>query len=185
MRANPAVAAIMVSVAVSVGAQDSQITIPSGFLVTDSQGAEVGLVTDLSPTFIRVALVVDGIIVVGGVQSTDLVPLGYTVEFATPDCTGTAYLSLQGFMWEDTGGVMAGPAWTVFRFIGPPPDPPVLLQSSVDVLGCHQYSKFPSTNQRPAVRVVDLRSLFVPPFKIEAFSIDQAHCVRRRLPRAT
>jgi hypothetical protein len=186
------IAAFSVFLAVCVTAQEAQIVVPNGLLVTDANGKDVGLVVDLpqsnfDPT---VVLAVDGIVVGAFVESTSLFPF-YSASFATTDCTGTAYVSsagaaIGGNMWTSTGGAMAGPAWTVFRFMGPPPNPPIQLQSMLvnGSGGCVPISGQTQSNMIPAERVVDLRPLFVPPFKIEAFVMDPTHCIRRKLSRA-
>jgi len=194
MRSSQILAALAVSLAASASAQNPQVTIPSGFLVIDSVGKEVGLVLGVRPhsdvsdynlvSEVKVALIIDGTMLVAEVYETGFAVNWKDVLFTSTDCNGNPYLRMR----SDFGdfGVIGGPAQTFFRPIGPPVDPGIPFQSMLSA-GAGPECGLVSPPIRgalvPAERVVDLGSLFVPPFKLEPFSIDPAHCVRRRLAR--
>jgi hypothetical protein len=186
MRASQVLGALALFFAASASAQNPQVTIPSDLLLVDSVGTQVGLVVDQSRILgfgdVGVALIIDGTMLIALVEDgVGFLTLGH-VYFTSTDCSGTPYLDD-----KERFGIsrnVAGPAWTFFRPIGPAVNPGIPFQSQ---LGQYACNALPSSSPRalvPAERVVDLASLFIPPFTIEPFTIDPAHCVRRRLRRA-
>lgn len=208
MRANQLLVSVGVLVATCAGAQAPSVTIPSGFLVTDAVGTEVGLVITVmrGPTtgfssqvpWVLAAMVVDGTPLV-----TDIWPGGFSdfghgpvfitggfltndqdVMFKSTDCSGTPYLNQRS--WGSFGdlGIVSGPGWTLYRPVGPPvTQPDQIPMNSIQTGSACAPITTTAVFPRPAVAVVDLRTLFVPPFTIEPFVFDPLYCVRRKLAR--
>jgi hypothetical protein len=151
---------------------------PTGVAVVDANGKQVGTVVEARVRDVTIALSVNGRRVLLDVISS--VSTEYSPGVPTPPFRAPAFLAFESrdcsgppFMYEHPDrlldwGAIAPPGLTLYLPAGPGAAPVAITAgSSASVAGC-RTSEHPFLDRSyvPAVAIVDLRTLFTPPFRL-------------------
>ena len=131
-------------------------------IVVDANGVEMGTALDTIPT---VVFQIEGRFAVVRVQTQRLT--GGTIFFDAPDCTGNRYVALSRLPVE--GGAVGPPGTTLYLAdLTASSRPATIIKSDLQG-GTHCFNQQqPVDTLLPAVAVIDLDTVFTPPFSVKA-----------------